>query len=45
MFKGIADFRPTRIAMLRAETTAGLTAIIEQARQMLARRDNTQAQQ
>lgn len=45
VFKGIADFRPTRIAMLRAETTAGLTAIIEQARQMQARRDNTQAQQ
>ena len=45
VFKGIADFRPTRIAMLRAETTAGLTAIIEQARQMLARRDNTQAPQ
>lgn len=45
VFKGIADFRPTRIAMLRAETTAGLTAIIEQARQQLARRDNTQAPQ
>jgi hypothetical protein len=29
IFKGIANFRPTRIAMLRAETMSDLTAILE----------------
>ena len=33
IFKGIPDFRQTRIAMLRAETVADLTAIIEQVRE------------
>lgn len=35
IFKGIPDFRQTRIAMLRAETVADLTAIIEQVRERL----------
>lgn len=35
IFKGIPDFRQTRIAMLRAETVDGLTAIIEQCRERL----------
>ena len=35
IFKGIPDFRQTRIAMLRAETVDELTAIIEQAREIL----------
>lgn len=35
IFKGIPDFRQTRIAMLRAETVEELTAIIEQARTIL----------
>ena len=35
IFKGIADFRQTRIAMLRAETVDELTAIIENVREML----------
>ena len=35
LFKGIPDFRQTRIAMLRAETVDELTAIIEQARTIL----------
>ena len=35
IFKGIPDFRQTRIAMLRAETVADLTAIIEQIRKRL----------
>ena len=38
VFKGIPDFRQTRIAMLRAETTAELTRIMEQARAMAAAR-------
>ena len=33
VFKGIPDFRQTRIAMLRAGTVAELTAIIEQTRE------------
>jgi nifR3 family TIM-barrel protein len=33
IFKGIPDFRQTRIAMLRATTTADLTAILEDCRQ------------
>lgn len=37
VFKGIPDFRQTRIAMLRAETVEGLTAIIEQCRERLRR--------
>ena len=32
LFKGIPDFRQTRIAMLRAETVSELTAIIERCR-------------
>lgn len=32
IFKGIPDFRPTRIAMLRAETVSELTAILEDIR-------------
>ncbi len=32
IFKGIPDFRPTRIAMLRAETVEELTAILEDCR-------------
>ena len=35
IFKGIPDFRQTRIAMLRAETMTDLTAILEDCRQKL----------
>jgi tRNA-dihydrouridine synthase len=35
IFKGIPDFRQTRIAMLRAETVSELTEIIEQVRKRL----------
>ncbi|MBQ9356262.1 MAG: tRNA dihydrouridine synthase DusB [Prevotella sp.] len=35
IFKGIANFRPTRIAMLRATTLPELTDILEQTRTML----------
>lgn len=35
IFKGIPDFRQTRIAMLRAETMADLIAILEDCRQKL----------
>ena len=35
IFKGIPDFRQTRIAMLRAETITDLTAILEQCRERL----------
>ena len=35
IFKGIPDFRQTRIAMLRAETVAELTAILEDVRTRL----------
>lgn len=35
IFKGIPDFRQTRIAMLRAETVDELTAILENCRQRL----------
>ena len=35
IFKGIPDFRQTRIAMLRAETVPELIAILEQCRQRL----------
>ena len=35
IFKGIPDFRQTRIAMLRAETVADLTAILEDCRKRL----------
>jgi nifR3 family TIM-barrel protein len=35
IFKGIPDFRQTRIAMLRAETTAELTDILEHCRALL----------
>lgn len=35
IFKGIPDFRQTRIAMLRAETVADLTAILEDVRTRL----------
>ena len=36
VFKGIPDFRQTRIAMLRATTTDELTAILEDCRHRLA---------
>ena len=36
IFKGIPNFRPTRIAMLRAETMDDLLAILEQIRTQLA---------
>ena len=35
IFKGISDFRPTRIAMLRAETVDDLLQILEDCRNML----------
>jgi len=35
VFKGIPDFRQTRIAMLRAETADELLAILEQCRERL----------
>ena len=38
IFKGIPDFRQTRIAMLRAETVEELTAILEHCRAMLKER-------
>ena len=37
LFKGIPNFRPTRIAMLRADTVAELFDIIEHTRQLLHR--------
>ena len=36
IFKGIPNFRSTRIAILRAETLAELTAILEEVRQQMA---------
>lgn len=36
LFKGIPDFRPTRIAMLQASTNAGLMQILDEVEQMLA---------
>lgn len=39
IFKGIPDFRQTRIAMLRAETVDELTAILEQCRTLLSSQD------
>lgn len=38
LFKGIPDFRPTRIAMLQASTNAGLMQILDEVEQMLANR-------
>lgn len=38
IFKGIPDFRQTRIAMLRAETVEELTSILEHCRTMLKER-------
>ena len=35
LFKGIANFRPTRIAMLRAETVGELFDIMERVRPLL----------
>jgi hypothetical protein len=35
LFKGIPDFRSTRIAMLRAETVAELFAIFEQLKEQI----------
>jgi hypothetical protein len=35
IFKGIPNFRPTRIAMLRAETMPELLAILEDIRTLL----------
>ena len=37
VFKGIPDFRQTRIAMLRATTVEELTDILEQTRALLRR--------
>lgn len=37
VFKGIPDFRQTRIAMLRATTVEELTDILEQTRALLCR--------
>src|SRR3712207_4979509 len=37
VFKGIPDFRQTRIAMLRATTVEELMAILEQTRELLRR--------
>lgn len=37
IFKGIPDFRQTRIAMLRAETVDDLTAVIQQAKELVLR--------
>jgi hypothetical protein len=34
LFKGIPDFRPTRVAMLRAETVEQLFEILDQVEQM-----------
>ena len=39
LFKGIPDFRQTRIAMLRATTVEELTALMEQTRERLKSRD------
>ena len=39
LFKGIPDFRQTRIAMLRAETMADLLAILEDCRHRLSDRE------
>lgn len=41
VFKGIPDFRQTRIAMLRAETVEELTAILESCRRRLAGLEQT----
>ncbi|MBQ6680996.1 MAG: tRNA dihydrouridine synthase DusB [Prevotella sp.] len=41
LFKGIPNFRQTRIAMLRAETTADLLAILEECRQYLIRQEQS----
>lgn len=38
LFKGIPDFRPTRIAMLQASTNAGLMQILDEVERMLANR-------
>ncbi len=38
LFKGIPDFRPTRIAMLQASTNAGLMQILDEVEQMLSNR-------
>ncbi len=43
VFKGIPDFRQTRIAMLRAETVSELTDIIEQTRERLHELENGEA--
>ncbi|MGM9705532.1 MAG: tRNA dihydrouridine synthase DusB [Prevotella sp.] len=37
IFKGIPDFRQTRIAMLRADTVDGLTDILDHCREMLGK--------
>ena len=39
IFKGIPDFRQTRIAMLRATTVEGLTGIMEQVRTLIKERE------
>lgn len=43
VFKGIPDFRQTRIAMLRASTVDELVAIIERTREMLCGTSNKEA--
>ena len=40
IFKGIPDFRQTRIAMLRAETVAELTQILDHCRALLRQRES-----
>ncbi len=41
LFKGIPNFRETRIRMLRAETVAELFSIMDEAVEMIARRDES----
>lgn len=41
LFKGIPDFRATRIRMLRADTLIELTSILEEAREMVTRHHAT----
>ena len=44
VFKGIPDFRKTRIAMLRAETVEELKTIIEDTRKLLKEKEQSQNQ-
>lgn len=45
LFKGIPDFRQTRVSMLRAETVGSLTDIMESVRGMLTGRGDKQREQ